>query len=99
MALHLDGMEAMLGVHGEERSSLTTGNAVVTPTSSRYHLAKHGGDPRQLVVAGTRQDVGTRRREPTRHGVAMEGDAAGCTSGGAAQGAIEAAAAGQSGVA
>ena len=46
---------------GEERLALAVGNAVLTPTSSSYHLEKCGGDRRLLVVAGTRQDVGTGR--------------------------------------
>ena len=99
VALHPEGMEAVLApsMDGEERLSLTVGNAVLTPTSSSYHLANPGGDPWLVVVAVTCQDVGTGRREPAQRGVAVEGGTAGGTSGGAAQGATEAAAEGELG--
>ena len=93
MALHPEGMEVVLapGADGEERLSPAVGNAVLAPTSISYHLANRGGDPRLLVVVGTRKDAGTGEREPEQHGVVVEGDTAGGTSGGGAQGAAEAA--------
>ena len=89
VALHPHGMEVVLapGADGEERLSPSVGNEVLTPTSSSYHLANRGGDPRLLMVVGTRHNASTTEREPEKHGVTLEGDAAGCTSGGTAHGA------------
>ena len=76
VALHAKGMEALLGVEGEERVLLTADNAVLTPTSSRYHLVNPGANPRVLVVVSTRYDADTGRREPERCVVAGGRDAA-----------------------
>ena len=81
-----EGMEVVLspGADGQQRWSLPVGNAVLAPTSITYHLENRGGDPRLLVVVGTRLDASTGEREPEQHGVAVEGETAGGTSGGPA---------------
>ena len=58
VALHTEGMEAVFGGDHANRLSLTVDNAVPAPTSSGYHLANPGGDPRLLVVSGTRRGGG-----------------------------------------
>ena len=89
VALHPEGMEAVLGVEGEERLSLTVNNAVLNPHSSKYHLANRGGTPRLLLVVGTHRDANTGQREPVQRIVAVGEDAAGGPSQGAADAAVE----------
>ena len=62
VALHAEGTEAALRVEGEERLSLAVDNAVLTPTSSRYHPANRGRNPRLVVVVGMRRDADARQQ-------------------------------------
>ena len=69
--------------------SLTVDNLVLVPTSSRYHLANCGGNPRLQVVVGTRWGTDAVQREPVRPVVAVGEDKAAGTSESKAQGAAE----------
>ena len=76
VALHPEGMEAVLSVEGAKRLSLTVDNAVLSSTSGRYHLANRGGHPQLLVVVGTRRGTHIGHREPERRVVAVGEDKA-----------------------
>ena len=66
----------MFGENGTDRLLLAVDNAVLVPTSSSYRLESRGGDPRLLVVVGSRQDSGTGHREPEPRAVQVGEDEA-----------------------
>ena len=70
------GVEVVFGEHGTDRLLLADDSAVLVPTSSSYRLESRGGDPRLLVVVGTRQDSGACHRGPESHTVPVGGDEA-----------------------
>ena len=86
----------MLGEDSGKRLLLTVDNAILAPTSSGYHLAKRGGDPRLLVVLGTRRGANAGHRGPTQRSVVLGEDGAERTSWGPAREAARAAAQGPS---
>ena len=70
--------EVVFGENGTDRLLLADDSAVLVPTSSRYRLESRGGDPRLLVVVGSRQDSGAGHRGPEPHAVPVgEDEAAG----------------------
>ena len=94
VALHPEVMEAVLGVEGADRLLLIVDNAVLAPTSNRYHLANRGRHPRLLVVVGTHCGADAGHQKPVQRVVAVGEDEAGGTLGSMVQGAAEAAAEG-----
>ena len=64
VAMHPEGMEVVLGEDGTDRMLLDADSAVLVPTSSSYRLESRGGDPRLLVVVGTRQEAGVGHQGP-----------------------------------
>ena len=64
VALHSEGMEAVFGEDGTNCLSLNVDIAVLAPTSSGYRLVNRGGDPRLLLVVGTRREADMGHREP-----------------------------------
>ena len=81
VALHPEGMEAMFGEDRMNRLLLAVDRAVLIPISSSDRLNR-GGDPRLLVVVGTRQEADTGHREPEQCAVAVREDRAACMSAG-----------------
>ena len=71
VAVHPEGMEAVLGEDGAKRLSLTVDNATLATTSSGYHLTNRGGDPRLLVLLGTRRSADAGHWEPAQRAVAV----------------------------
>ena len=76
LAMHPGGVEVVFGEHGTDRLTLADDSAVLVPTSSSYRLESRGGDPRLLVVVGTRQDSGAGHRGREPHAVPVGGDEA-----------------------
>ena len=72
VAMHPEGMEAMFGEDGTNHLSLAVNGAVLVPTSISYRLVNRGGDPRVLVVVGTRQEADTGHRGPEQCAVEVE---------------------------
>ena len=54
VAMHPGGVEVVFGEHGTDRLLLADDSAVLVPTSSSHRLESRGGDPRLLMVVGTR---------------------------------------------
>ena len=71
VAMHPEGVEVVFGENGMDCLLLA-----LVPTSGSYRLESRGGDPRQLVVVGSRQDSGAGHRGPALHAVRMGGDEA-----------------------
>ena len=76
VAMHPGGVEVVFREHGTDRLLLADDSAVLVPTSSTYRLESRGGDPRLLVVVGTRQDSGAGHQGPEPHAVPVGGDEA-----------------------
>ena len=62
VAMHPEGVEVVFGENGTDRLLLAVNSAVLVPTSSRYRLVSRGGDPKLLVVVGSRRESGTGAR-------------------------------------
>ena len=83
-ALHPEGMGVVLalGTNDEMRLELEASTALLTPTSSCYHLTSRGGSIRLVVVVCTRHVTRTVGHQPVRQDVPTEGDTArGCAGG------------------
>ena len=76
LAMHHGGVEAVFGENGTHRLLLAVDSAVLVPTSSSYHLESRGGDPRLLVVVGSRQASGSGHRGPEPRAVPSGDDQA-----------------------
>ena len=58
VAMHPEGVEVVFGEQCTDCLLLADDSALLVPTSSSYRLESRGGDPRLLVVVGTRSHVG-----------------------------------------
>ena len=82
VAMHPEGMQAVFGEDGTNRLSLAVDSAVLVPPSSSYRPVERDGDPRLLVVVGTRQGADTGHQGPERCAVEVAQDvAAGASAG------------------
>ena len=78
VAMHPEGVEVVFGENGTDRLLLTVDSTLLVPTTSSYRLESRGGDPRLLVVVGSRQASGTGHRGPEPRAVPVgEDEAAG----------------------
>ena len=71
VAMHPEGAEV---VFRTDRLLLAGDGVVLVPTSSSYRLESGGGDPRVLVVVGTRLDSGANPQGSEPHAVSVGGD-------------------------
>ena len=72
VSMHPEGIEVVFGEDSTSCMALAADNAVLLPTSSSYRLVSSGGDPRLLVVVGTRQEADTGHRGAEQCAVAVE---------------------------
>ena len=70
VAVHPEGAEV---VFGADRLLLTEDGAVIVPTSCSYRLESRGGDPKLLVVVGTRLNESA-APQGSEHAVPVGGD-------------------------
>ena len=82
VAMHPGGMEVVFGEKGRHCLLLAVDSTVLVPTTSSYRLVSRGGDPRLLVVVGTRREAGTGHQGPEKCAVTVRQDeAAGASAG------------------
>ena len=80
VAMHPGGIEVVFGEDGTDRLLLAVDSTILVPTSSSYRLVSGGGDPRLLVVVGTRREAGTGHQGPEPCAVTVgEDEAAGAS--------------------
>ena len=94
VALHPEGMEAVLGLEGAECLLLTNNNQILASISCSYHLANSIGDPLLVVVVGTGRGADAWHQEPAQRAIAVGGEKAEDTLASPAQGTTGAAAEG-----
>ena len=80
VAMHPERMGVVFREDGTDRLLLAVDGAVLVPTSSSYRLVSRAGNPRLLVVVGTRREAGTGPQGPEPCAVAVGGgEAAGAS--------------------